>query len=73
LLRTVLAVLRLGLSLAAAGWRRRPPTSRRHLWSATASTAARVNEKMFGPLDLSPLATFGLVLALGLPAILALC
>lgn len=32
-----------------------------------------LNKYLFGPMDLSPLATFGLTLALGLPVILALC
>ena len=32
-----------------------------------------LNKYLFGPMDVSPLATFGLTLALGLPVILALC
>jgi peptidoglycan/LPS O-acetylase OafA/YrhL len=32
-----------------------------------------LHKYVFGPMDLSPLATFGLTLALGLPVILALC
>jgi peptidoglycan/LPS O-acetylase OafA/YrhL len=32
-----------------------------------------LNKYVFGPMDLSPLATFGLTLTLGLPLILALC
>jgi peptidoglycan/LPS O-acetylase OafA/YrhL len=61
---------------------RRVLTSRTALWLGLFSYSiylihdpivGMLDKYAFGPMDLSPLATFGLTLALGLPVILALC